>query len=78
MRGSINQLQLPMSNLPSLIERAVSRQWDIAPRILLHLNPQDAANLCGRIQLPPHVQVVPDASQASGTFVLRPASRVYA
>lgn len=67
-----------MPTLVSLIERAVSSQIDIAPRILLHLNPQDAAGLTESLRLPAHVLVVPDASQAAGTFVLRPASRVYA
>ncbi len=67
-----------MNDLSSLIERAVWAQWDIAPRILLHLNPHDAATLYGRVHLPEHVHVVPDPSQASGTFVIRPASRVYA
>ena len=67
-----------MIPLSTLIERAISSQWDIAPKILLHLNPQDAASLCGRLQLPSHVHVVPDPSQAAGTFLIRPASRVYA
>lgn len=67
-----------MTTLATLIERAISAQWDIAPRILIHLNPQDAASLCGRIQLPAHVHVVPDPCQAAGTFQIRPASRVYA
>lgn len=66
-----------MTSLANRIERAVSSQWDIAPRILLHLNPQDAAMLCGRIQLPDHVHVVPDPFQDTGTFLLRPASRIY-
>jgi hypothetical protein len=66
-----------MATLAIQIERAVSAQWDIAPRILLHLNPQDAATLCGRIQLPAHVHVVPDPFQDTGTFLLRPASRIY-
>lgn len=67
-----------MSDLVLLIEHAVSTRWDIAPRLLLHLNPEDALNISERLHLPGHILVVPDASQAAGTFVLRPASRVYA
>lgn len=67
-----------MNDLTSLIERAVSAQLDIAPRILLHLNPVDVSSLGDQIHLPSHVLIVPDPSQAAGTFHIRPASRVYA